>query len=106
MTATTHASVHTAITGRGIEQTRRAATVVARSSGSARLVCHRDSTRTVRPWRHVVDVADPADARLDDFRDLNSVDRRPDLPSGKGLVIGEGVLVVSACWRRGSPRSR
>ncbi len=43
---------------------------------------------------NVVDVADPADARLDDFRDLNSVDRRPDLPSGKGLVIAEGVLVV------------
>lgn len=43
---------------------------------------------------HVVDIADPADPRLDDFRDLNSVDRRPDLPSGKGLVIAEGVLVV------------
>ncbi|MGV0642015.1 TrmH family RNA methyltransferase [Mycolicibacterium sp. XJ879] len=43
---------------------------------------------------NVVDVADPADPRLDDFRDLNSVDRRPDLPSGKGLVIAEGVLVV------------
>ena len=42
----------------------------------------------------VVDVTDPADPRLDDFRDLNSVDRRPDLPSGKGLVIAEGVLVV------------
>ena len=42
----------------------------------------------------VVDIADPDDARLDDFRDLNSIDRRPDLPSGKGLVIGEGVLVV------------
>lgn len=42
----------------------------------------------------VVDIADPADPRLDDFRDLNSVDRRPDLPSGKGLVIAEGVLVV------------
>lgn len=42
----------------------------------------------------VIDVADPADVRLDDFRDLNSVDRRPDLPSGKGLVIGEGVLVA------------
>lgn len=42
----------------------------------------------------VIDVDDPADARLDDFRDLNSVDRRPDLPSGKGLVIAEGVLVV------------
>jgi tRNA G18 (ribose-2'-O)-methylase SpoU len=42
----------------------------------------------------IVDVDDPADRRLDDFRDLNSVDRRPDLPSGKGLVIAEGVLVV------------
>ncbi|MBV8966155.1 MAG: RNA methyltransferase, partial [Mycobacteriaceae bacterium] len=42
----------------------------------------------------VVDVADPGDPRLDDFRDLNSVDRRPDLPSGRALVIGEGVLVV------------
>jgi tRNA G18 (ribose-2'-O)-methylase SpoU len=43
---------------------------------------------------NVIDVADPEDPRLDDFRDLNSVDRRPDLPSGKGLVIAEGVLVV------------
>ncbi|KUI39874.1 rRNA methyltransferase [Mycobacterium sp. IS-1590] len=42
----------------------------------------------------VIDVADPSDPRLDDFRDLNSVDRRPDLPTGKGLVIAEGVLVV------------
>lgn len=42
----------------------------------------------------VVDIADPADPRLDDFRDLNSIDRRPDLPTGKGLVIAEGVLVV------------
>jgi tRNA G18 (ribose-2'-O)-methylase SpoU len=43
---------------------------------------------------NVIDVTDPADSRLDDFRDLNSADRRPDLPSGKGLVIAEGVLVV------------
>jgi tRNA G18 (ribose-2'-O)-methylase SpoU len=43
---------------------------------------------------NVQDVDDPDDARLDDFRDLNSVDRRPDLPTGKGLVIAEGVLVV------------
>ncbi len=42
----------------------------------------------------VIDVTDPADPRLDDFRDLNSIDRRPDLPTGKGLVIAEGVLVV------------
>jgi tRNA G18 (ribose-2'-O)-methylase SpoU len=42
----------------------------------------------------VIDLTDPADPRLDDFRDLNSVDRRPDLPAGKGLVIAEGVLVV------------
>ncbi|MGV0654579.1 TrmH family RNA methyltransferase [Mycolicibacterium thermoresistibile] len=39
-------------------------------------------------------MTDPADPRVDDFRDLNSVDRRPDLPGGKGLVIAEGVLVV------------
>lgn len=42
----------------------------------------------------VQDVDDPDDPRLDDFRDLNSIDRRPDLPTGKGLVIAEGVLVV------------
>jgi tRNA G18 (ribose-2'-O)-methylase SpoU len=42
----------------------------------------------------VCDITDPDDARLDDFRDLNSIDRRPDLPTGKGLVIAEGVLVV------------
>jgi tRNA G18 (ribose-2'-O)-methylase SpoU len=42
----------------------------------------------------VFDVTDPGDARLDDFRDLNSIDRRPDLPTGKALVIAEGVLVV------------
>lgn len=50
------------------------------------------SDRTDGP--NVQDVDDPDDPRLDDFRDLNSVDRRPDLPSGKGLVIAEGVLVV------------
>jgi tRNA G18 (ribose-2'-O)-methylase SpoU len=41
-----------------------------------------------------LDIEDPEDPRLDNFRDLNSVDRRPDLPTGKGLVIAEGVLVV------------
>ncbi|MBJ8344203.1 RNA methyltransferase [Antrihabitans sp. YC2-6] len=41
-----------------------------------------------------VDIDDPTDPRLDDFRDLNSSDRRPDLPEGKGLVIAEGVLVA------------
>ncbi|WP_024793895.1 TrmH family RNA methyltransferase [Tomitella biformata] len=43
---------------------------------------------------HVIDINDPADPRLDSFRDLNSSDRRPDLPDGRGLVIAEGVLVV------------
>ena len=43
----------------------------------------------------IVDVDDPADPRLDDFRDLNSADRRPDLPAGSGLVIAEGVVVVA-----------
>ncbi len=46
------------------------------------------------PALDVQDVDDPDDPRLDDFRDLNSIDRRPDLPTGKGLVIAEGVLVV------------
>lgn len=43
---------------------------------------------------HVIDINDPADPRIDSFRDLNSSDRRPDLPGGRGLVIAEGVLVV------------
>lgn len=43
---------------------------------------------------HVVDVTDPADPRLDDLRDLNHSDRRPDLPGGRGLVIAEGTYVV------------
>lgn len=42
----------------------------------------------------VIDVADPADPRLDDFRDLKNADRRPDLPGRKGLVIAEGTIVV------------
>lgn len=42
----------------------------------------------------VVDVTDPADPRLDDLRDLNHSDRRPDLPGGRGLVIAEGTYVV------------
>lgn len=50
--------------------------------------------RQTVPVVHVIDIADPADPRLDDFRDLNSSDRRPDLPEGKGLVIAEGVLVA------------
>ena len=52
------------------------------------------------PGVDVVDITDPDDPRVDDFRDLNSVDRRPDLPAlpggrvGKGLVIAEGVPVA------------
>ncbi|MFI6362574.1 TrmH family RNA methyltransferase [Nocardia sp. NPDC050630] len=42
----------------------------------------------------VIDIDDPADPRVDDFRDLKSADRRPDLPGRKGLVIAEGVVVV------------
>ncbi|RDI61414.1 TrmH family RNA methyltransferase [Nocardia pseudobrasiliensis] len=42
----------------------------------------------------VIDIEDPADPRVADFRDLNSADRRPDLPGRKGLVIAEGVVVV------------
>ena len=44
------------------------------------------------PTRTVI--SDPADPRLDDVRDLNHSDSRPDLPGGKGLVVAEGPLVV------------
>lgn len=42
----------------------------------------------------MIRITDPADPRLDDFRDLTTADRRPDRPGGKGLVIAEGVVVV------------
>ncbi len=42
----------------------------------------------------MIEVHDPADPRLDDFRDLTIADRRPDRPGGRGLVIAEGVIVV------------
>lgn len=42
----------------------------------------------------IVDVTDPADPLLDDLRDLNKSDKRPDLPGGRGLVIAEGTYVV------------
>ena len=41
-----------------------------------------------------VPISDPADPRLDEFRDLSDADRRPDRPGGRGLVIAEGVVVV------------
>lgn len=43
---------------------------------------------------HPTQVLNSDDAALDDVRDLNHSDRRPDLPGGKGLVIAEGLLVV------------
>lgn len=46
------------------------------------------------PPRSPVEIADPDDPRLDDFRDLTTADRRPDRPGGRGLVIAEGVVVV------------
>ena len=42
----------------------------------------------------MIEINDPADPRLDDFRDLSTADRRPDRPGGRGLVIAEGVVVV------------
>ena len=41
-----------------------------------------------------IPISDPADARLDEFRDLSHADRRPDRPGGRGLVIAEGAVVV------------
>src|SRR5699024_6671081 len=61
------------------------------SSGSAPSATRSPESGTV----HVVDVPDPADPRLDDLRDLNNSDRRPDLPGGRGLVVAEGTYVVA-----------
>lgn len=46
------------------------------------------------PVVNVIDIADPYDPRINDYRNLNRSDKRPDLPGGAGLVIAEGVLVV------------
>ena len=48
-------------------------------------------------------VDDPADSRLDDIRNLNKSDSRPDLPGGKGLVIAEGTLIVPRLVRSRFP---
>lgn len=53
--------------------------------------------------RHVANSGDPG---VDDFRHLNSSDRRPDLPGGKGLVIAEGPLVVGRLLRSRFPVRR
>ncbi|MET3804281.1 tRNA G18 (ribose-2'-O)-methylase SpoU [Nakamurella sp. UYEF19] len=41
-----------------------------------------------------IQITDPDDPRLDDFRDLTTADRRPDRPGGRGLVVAEGTVVV------------
>ncbi len=43
----------------------------------------------------MIEIADPDDRRVDDFRDLTTADRRPDRPGGRGLVIAEGTVVIS-----------
>lgn len=50
--------------------------------------------RRFRTVATITPVADPADPRLDDYRDLTTADRRPDRPGGRGLVIAEGVVVA------------
>jgi len=47
-------------------------------------------------WNHagVLEVTDPNDPRLDEYRFLRTADRRPDRPGGLGLVIAEGVIAV------------
>jgi tRNA G18 (ribose-2'-O)-methylase SpoU len=42
----------------------------------------------------ITSIDDPADPRVDDYRDLTNADRRPDRPGGRGLVIAEGTVVV------------
>jgi tRNA G18 (ribose-2'-O)-methylase SpoU len=51
----------------------------------------------------MIQIDEPSDARLDDFRDLSKADRRPDRPGGRGLVIAEGVVVVQRLITSGYP---
>ncbi len=46
----------------------------------------------------VIDIADPDDPRVDDFRDLNSVDRRPDLPFSREDGPDAGSSSPRGCW--------
>lgn len=107
--ASAHSTAPAPITGRG---SRRAAGNSGGTFSGSGLVGDIAFTVTDKCWAYVggvhptedeegdgrvvtvIDITDPSDVRVDDFRDLNSVDRRPDLPGGKGLVIAEGVLVV------------
>ncbi|MFI7676163.1 TrmH family RNA methyltransferase [Actinophytocola sp. NPDC049390] len=43
----------------------------------------------------MIEVTDPDDPRLDEYRFLRTADRRPDRPGGLGLVIAEGTIAVS-----------
>jgi tRNA G18 (ribose-2'-O)-methylase SpoU len=47
-------------------------------------------------WNHagVIEVTDPNDPLLDEYRFLRTADRRPDRPGGLGLVIAEGTIAV------------
>ena len=49
---------------------------------------------------HLLAIDDPADPRLDDFRDLTDADVRPDR---RGVVIAEGVNVVDRLARSPYP---
>jgi len=49
---------------------------------------------------HVIEVDDPADPRLDDFRELADADVRPDR---RGVVIAEGINVVERLARSPYP---
>ena len=51
----------------------------------------------------ITPIEDPADPRVDDFRDISVADRRPDRPGGRGLVIAEGVVVVRRLVESGYP---
>jgi tRNA G18 (ribose-2'-O)-methylase SpoU len=59
-----------------------------------RLTCGDMALQRCSTVATLIEVEDPADPRLDDYRDLSTADRRPDRPGGRGLVIAEGAVVV------------
>ena len=63
--------------------------------------------RTMGPGvTDVVEISDPGDPRLADYRDLRDVELRKSLEAEHGLFIAEGEKWYAARWRPATSRGR
>src|SRR3954469_23483197 len=75
-------------------RSRPRASALLRSSWSARWCGWLIPTPSRRSMAELVDVSDPADERLGDYRDLRDVNLRKHLEAEHGLFLAEGEKVV------------